>query len=433
MSAVEYDVEITVDPAPSVGITGMGAPGERGADGYVGADGAPGPPGPAGPPGADSTVPGPQGPKGDQGDPGPQGDPGADSTVPGPQGPKGDQGDPGPTGPAGADSTVPGPKGDQGDPGIQGPKGDQGDQGIQGLKGDQGDPGIQGPKGDKGDPGDTGPAGPAEVWFSSAGAPAGGTGVVGDWDLDTTSGDVFEKTGASTWTLRANIKGPQGDQGIQGLKGDTGDTGATGQAEGWYSGSADPTSGQGLVGDWYINLTSYDIFEKTGTSTWTLRGNVKGPQGDPGADSTVPGPTGPAGPSFVPLQPLNSAASAAATNLAVDTWNAVSDPNFRAMVDLSSYTKVRMMARIGGALVAVTKVRIQYHTGGDPAVATGDAGWTTLIDSAGNHTLSVAFYTPELAVPAGAQINNCLIRAGLFSGNGTADPTLTGCLLNFYS
>jgi hypothetical protein len=43
------------------------------------------------------------------------------------------------------------------------------------------------------------------------------------------------------------------------------------------------------------------------------------------------------------------------------------------------------------------------------------------------------FYTAELAVPAGAQINDCLVRVGIWSGNGTADPTITACLLNFYA
>lgn len=428
---------------------------DSGGIGPQGPPGIQGPEGPAGPAGADSTVPGPAGPKGDKGDPGDPGPAGADSTVPGPQGPKGDKGDPGDTGPAGADSTVPGPEGPQGPagadstvPGPQGPKGDKGDpgdtgpQGIQGLKGDTGDTGpqgiqgiqgIQGEKGDKGDKGDTGDTGPtgatgqAEAWLGGSSDPTSGEGSVGDWYLNYTSGDVFEKTGASTWTNQGNIRGPQG---IQGVKGDTGDTGPTGLAEGWWSGSADPTGGVGSVGDWYIQLTSYDIFEKTDVSTWTLRGNVKGPQGDPGADSTVAGPPGPR---FVPLQPLNSAASAAATNLALNTWNAVSDPNFRAMMDLRSCTKVRMMARIGGATAPATTVRIQYHIGGDPAVSSADAGWTELLTSAGNHTVNVAFYTAEFNVPTEAQIQNCLIRAGLYSGNGTADPTLTGCLLNFYS
>lgn len=129
----------------------------------------------------------------------------------------------------------------------------------------------------------------------------------------------------------------------------------------------------------------------------------------------------------------NDAASAAATNLAANTFSAVGDPSYRRMVDLRGKTKVRIMGRIGGALVAATKIRIQYHTGGNPAVASGDAGWTTLADTAGSHTLNALFYTAEIAVPAGAQINDCQIRCGIFSGDGAADPTITACTLNFYS
>lgn len=131
------------------------------------------------------------------------------------------------------------------------------------------------------------------------------------------------------------------------------------------------------------------------------------------------------------LHPM-MAASAVATNLAANAVNAVSDPNLRQMVDLRGLTKVRIQGRIGGTLVAATKIRIQYHTGGNVAVATGDAGWTTLADSAGSHAAGTMFYSAEIAVPAGAQINNCLIRAVLFSGDGAADPTITACLLNFY-
>jgi hypothetical protein len=54
------------------------------------------------------------------------------------------------------------------------------------------------------------------------GAPAAGTGVVGDWYLNTTNGDVYEKTATSTWTLRGNIKGPIGDTGATGAQGATG-------------------------------------------------------------------------------------------------------------------------------------------------------------------------------------------------------------------
>ena len=43
----------------------------------------------------------------------------------------------------------------------------------------------------------------ASTWFTGSGAPAGGTGVVGDWYLDTATGELYQKTGASAWTLRA--------------------------------------------------------------------------------------------------------------------------------------------------------------------------------------------------------------------------------------
>jgi len=134
----------------------------------------------------------------------------------------------------------------------------------------------------------------------------------------------------------------------------------------------------------------------------------------------------------VALHPPYQTASAVATNLAATTFSAVSDPNYRWMGNLLRLTKVRIQGRIGGSLVAATKLRIQYHTGVDPAVATGDGGWTELATTAGSHTVNVMFYSAEIAVPSGARINNCLIRVGLYDGDGAADPTITTCILNLY-
>src|SRR5690606_4015079 len=61
--------------------------------------------------------------------------------------------------------------------------------------------------------------GQAVTWRSGNGAPAGSLGNVGDWYLDEQTGNVYEKTGASTWTLRSNIQGPEGPQGPQGPAG----------------------------------------------------------------------------------------------------------------------------------------------------------------------------------------------------------------------
>ena len=159
---------------------------------------------------------------------------------------------------------------------IKGPQGIQGIQGIQGVQGTAGAPGS--------------------VWRSGAGAPSGALGVVGDWYLNTANGDVHEKTGASAWTLRDNITGPQGAQGIQGIQGPQGATGTAGAAGAkWYTGSGAPLTGIGIVGDWYLDSANGDYYEKTGASAWTLRGNLKGPQGATGAQG-VKGDTGSQGP-----------------------------------------------------------------------------------------------------------------------------------------
>jgi hypothetical protein len=58
-----------------------------------------------------------------------------------------------------------------------------------------------------------------EEWLNGAGAPAGTLGKIGDMYLNDTNGDVYEKTADTTWSLRANIMGPQGNTGPQGSAG----------------------------------------------------------------------------------------------------------------------------------------------------------------------------------------------------------------------
>jgi hypothetical protein len=145
------------------------------------------------------------------------------------------------------------------------------------------------------------------------------------------------------------------------------------------------------------------------------------------------GPSGPlTGKTIVLLAP-NGAASAAATNLAANTFSAVSDPAFRQIHDLRGMTKARIHGRLGGAVVAATRLRFQYHLGGDPAIASGDAGWITLVESAGSHAVNVMFYSAEINIPVGAQMNDVLLRVGIFGGNGTADPTITCASLSVYA
>jgi len=145
----------------------------------------------------------------------------------GPIGPQGVQGEPGPANVLTIGTITTGAPGTPATATITGvspnqvisfviPRGDVGAQGAQGIQGIQGIQGVQGPvgpQGIKGDTGNTGATGPV--------GPAGPTGPVG----------------------------PQGPQGPAGL-----------DAINLISGTVDPVSGDGVVGDFYVNLTSGSLF-----------------------------------------------------------------------------------------------------------------------------------------------------------------------------
>lgn len=82
------------------------------------------------------------------------------------------------------------------------------------IKGADGVDGVDGINGTNGTNGTNGADG--SVWFSAALTPSGGTGVDGDYSLDTSNGDVYKKI-AGTWTLTANIKGANGTNGNNGI------------------------------------------------------------------------------------------------------------------------------------------------------------------------------------------------------------------------
>jgi hypothetical protein len=79
-------------------------------------------------------------------------------------------------------------------------------------------------------------------WKYGAGVPSSNLGLVGDYYLDTATGNVYTKTTGNTWVLITNITGPQG------LAGTAGPVGATGPA-----GVAGPQGIQGVAGTNGIN------------------------------------------------------------------------------------------------------------------------------------------------------------------------------------
>ncbi|WP_053983796.1 collagen-like domain-containing protein [Niameybacter massiliensis] len=120
-----------------------------------------------------------------------------------------------------------------------------GPKGTTGAIGPQGPTGAAGPQGPRGETGAQGPAGvTGSKMHNVTGTPATSLGVVGDWALNTSNGDVFEKTASTTWTKRGNFRGTTGAQGAQGPKGDPGATGAQGP-----KGDPGATGAKGEKGD----------------------------------------------------------------------------------------------------------------------------------------------------------------------------------------
>lgn len=64
-------------------------------------------------------------------------------------------------------------------------------------------------------------------YVASSGVPLSSLGLVGDLAVNV-EGDLYEKTGASTWTLRGSLKGPTGNAGADGINGADGSDGVDG-------------------------------------------------------------------------------------------------------------------------------------------------------------------------------------------------------------
>lgn len=196
-------------------------------------------------------------------------------------------------------------------------------------------------------------------WRYGATVPAAVLGNMGDFYLNTLTGDVYYKSGISTWILTGNIQGPQGNAGATGATGPAGPTGATGPAgpqgpagptgltgpagaigatgpqgpagptgatgltgpagatgatgpagtngNGVLNGNVPPSNLQGNDGDFYINTSTNTIYGPKANGTWPSGVSLVGPQGAQGpagptgatgltgATGAV-GPQGPAGP-----------------------------------------------------------------------------------------------------------------------------------------
>lgn len=120
------------------------------------------------------------------------------------------------------------------------------------IPGPQGPVGPTGPTGATGSAGPQGPAGTGSAIYGAAGIPAGGLGVIGDWYFNTANGDVYQKTGSSTWTLKFNTTGPSGSSSAIQVS------------------AGVPNNGTGSDGDWDLDTNKGDWYHKE-TGAWVLK------------------------------------------------------------------------------------------------------------------------------------------------------------------
>jgi Lamin Tail Domain/Collagen triple helix repeat (20 copies) len=123
-------------------------------------------------------------------------------------------------------------EGNEGSPGPQGPPGMAGPPGAPGLPGEMGPagpmglPGIQGPPGSMGDLGPPGLDG--TMWLTGTDIPTEDLGKVGNFYLKNDTGQYYQKTTATTWTVIGSLQGPRGPEGQPGPQGPQGLPGTPG-------------------------------------------------------------------------------------------------------------------------------------------------------------------------------------------------------------
>jgi hypothetical protein len=161
--------------------------------------------------------------------------PGGCASLVGPSGLSGLSGLSGPAGPSGL-SGLSGPAGPSGLSGLSGPAGASG---LSGLSGPAGPSGLSGTPGTDGINGTNGNA-----VLNGTAAPGAGTGVNGDFYINTTAHCIYGPKAAGAWPgTCTSLVGPSGLSGLSGVQGLSGPSGLSGA-----NGSPGPTGPSGPTG-----------------------------------------------------------------------------------------------------------------------------------------------------------------------------------------
>jgi hypothetical protein len=134
------------------------------------------------------------------------------------------------------------------------------------LKGQNGTSGINGTNGTNGTNGVNG-----AQWITGSGVPNPAIGNSGDFFINISNNNVYQKSSGGWGSVITTLSGPQGVQGTAGQNGTNGTFWCTGTATNPNSGpiTGCSNSGNGNLNDFYFNSSSGGIWQKTDNSTWT--------------------------------------------------------------------------------------------------------------------------------------------------------------------
>lgn len=149
-----------------------------------------------------------------------------------------------------------------------------------------------------------------------------------------------------------------------------GDDGAPGSQI--YLAAGAPSDASGVNGDIYINITNGDIYDKVGGAWGVASGNLKGPQGNPGAGSG----------DMLAAQNLNDVASKATSRANLAVLGIAAN-----LSDLASATTARTNLGLSAIAVMAEATALQYLAATAAKVLTADKVWAaaamgTLTDAA---------------------------------------------------
>lgn len=118
-------------------------------------------------------------------------------------------------------------------------------------------------------------------WYDGSGIPSDDFGDDDDYYLNLSNGDIYKKI-FGIWERQGCIMGPIGPQGEpgkvgpagpQGEQGPSGPRGEKGNTTQWYDGAGIPVIELGEEGDYYLDISTFDIYKKKKTH-WERIGNI---------------------------------------------------------------------------------------------------------------------------------------------------------------